>query len=64
MPRLLADDHNAVGITVAYPRLPMADSDSDQKTEQATERHLKEAFEQGRFAKVPELTVLLMMVAG
>lgn len=42
----------------------MADSDSDQKTEQATERHLEEAFEQGRFAKVPELTVLLMMVAG
>src|SRR5579863_7001205 len=42
----------------------MAENDSDQKTEQATERHLEEAMEQGRFAKVPELTVLLMMVAG
>jgi flagellar biosynthetic protein FlhB len=42
----------------------MAETDSDQKTEQATERHLEEAMEQGRFARVPELSVLLMMVAG
>jgi flagellar biosynthesis protein FlhB len=42
----------------------MADTDSDQKTEQATERHLEEAMEQGRFAKVPELTLLMIFVGG
>ncbi len=42
----------------------MADSDSDQKTEQATERHLEDAMDQGRFAKVPELSVLMIFVGG
>jgi len=42
----------------------MADTDSDQRTEQATERHLDEAMEQGRFAKVPELSVLLILTAA
>jgi flagellar biosynthesis protein FlhB len=41
----------------------MAD-DSDQKTEQATERHLEEAMEQGRFARVPELAPLLVLTAA
>jgi flagellar biosynthetic protein FlhB len=42
----------------------MADTDSDQKTEQATERHLEDAMDQGRFAKVPELSVLMIFVGG
>jgi len=42
----------------------MADTDNDQKTEQASERHLEEAMEQGRFAKVPELSVLLILSAA
>jgi flagellar biosynthetic protein FlhB len=42
----------------------MADTDNDQKTEQASERHLQEALEQGRFVKVPELSVLLILVAA
>jgi len=42
----------------------MADTDNDQKTEQATERHLEEAVEEGRFAKTPELSVLLILVAA
>jgi len=41
----------------------MADNDSD-KTEQATERHLGEAMEQGRFAKVPELSLLFMLLTA
>lgn len=39
----------------------MSDHDPDQKTEQPTERHLHEAMERGQFAKVPELSVLLMI---
>jgi flagellar biosynthesis protein FlhB len=42
----------------------MAENDQDQKTEQPTERHLTEAMERGQFAKVPELTVLLMIGAA
>ena len=42
----------------------MADNDQDQKTEQPTERHLTEAMERGQFAKVPELSVLLMLGAA
>src|SRR5258708_24602437 len=39
----------------------MSDNDQDQKTEQPTERHLNEAMERGQFARVPELSVLLMI---
>jgi flagellar biosynthetic protein FlhB len=42
----------------------MADTDNDQKTEQATERHLDEAMEHGRFARVPELSALLILIAA
>ncbi len=42
----------------------MSDTDQDQKTEQPTERHLSEAMEQGQFAKVPEMSVLLMVGAA
>src|SRR3974390_1956135 len=41
----------------------MAENDNDQKTEQATERHLNEAAERGQIAKSPELMVLLMLAA-
>ena len=42
----------------------MADDDQDQKTEQATEKHLTEAFERGQFAKSPELQVLILLGAA
>lgn len=42
----------------------MAEFDNEQKTEQATDRHLEEAMEQGRFARAPELSVLLVLVAA
>src|SRR3954466_4679208 len=41
----------------------MADVDQDQKTEQATEKHLSEAFERGQFAKSAELTLLFPIAA-
>ncbi len=42
----------------------MAENDNDQKTEQATERHLSDAAERGQVAKSPELTVLLILAAA
>ena len=42
----------------------MSDVDQDQKTEQATEKHLAEAFERGQFAKSPELQVLILLAAA
>jgi flagellar biosynthetic protein FlhB len=42
----------------------MADEDQEQKTEQATEKHLTEAFERGQFAKSPELQVLILLGAA
>jgi flagellar biosynthetic protein FlhB len=42
----------------------MADTENDQKTEQATERHLEEAMEHGRFARVPELSALLILIGA
>ncbi len=41
----------------------MADHDQEQKTEQATEKKLSEAFERGQFAKSHELTVLFPIAA-
>lgn len=41
----------------------MADVDQDQKTEQATEKHISEAFERGQFAKSAELTLLFPIAA-
>ena len=41
----------------------MADHDQEQKTEQATEKRLSEAFERGQFAKSHELTVLFPIAA-
>lgn len=41
----------------------MADTDQDQKTEQATEKKLSEAKDRGQFAKSQELTVLFPMAA-
>lgn len=41
----------------------MADEDKDQKTEQATEKHISEAMERGQFAKSHELTVLFPLAA-
>lgn len=42
----------------------MSDIDQEQKTEQATEKHLAEAFERGQFAKSPELQVLILLGAA
>ena len=42
----------------------MADTENDQKTEQASERHLEEAMEHGRFARVPELSALLILIGA
>lgn len=42
----------------------MPDVDQEQKTEQATEKHLSEAFERGQFAKSPELQVLILLGAA
>lgn len=41
----------------------MAETDQDQKTEQATEKKLSEAFDRGQFARSPELTVLMLLGA-
>lgn len=41
----------------------MAETDQDQKTEQATEKRLSEAHERGQFAKSHELTVLFAIAA-
>ena len=38
-------------------------AEQDQKTEQATEKHLSEAFERGQFAKSAELTLLFPIAA-
>lgn len=38
--------------------------DRDQKTEQPTERHLRESVEQGRFAKSQELTLVMVLGAA
>lgn len=38
-------------------------ADQDQKTEQATDKHLSEAFERGQFAKSAELTLLFPIAA-
>ena len=42
----------------------MAETDQDQKTEQATEKRLNEAHERGQFARSHELTVLLAIAAA
>lgn len=41
----------------------MSDNDNDQKTEQPTEKRLREAAERGQFAKSPELTVVITLAA-
>lgn len=41
----------------------MADTDQDQKTEEPTEKKLSQALDQGQFARSPDLTVLLLLVA-
>src|SRR3954471_22946794 len=38
-------------------------ADQDQKTEQATDKHLSVAFERGQFAKSAELTLLFPIAA-
>ncbi|MBI2516366.1 MAG: EscU/YscU/HrcU family type III secretion system export apparatus switch protein [Opitutae bacterium] len=42
----------------------MADNDNDQKTEQPTEKKLREAAERGQFAKSTELTVVITLAAA
>ncbi len=42
----------------------MAETDNDQKTEQATEKRLSEAMERGQFAKSPELQILFLLGAA
>jgi flagellar biosynthetic protein FlhB len=42
----------------------MADSDQDSKTEQATEKHLNDALTKGQFAKSPEVTLVLTLIAA
>src|ERR1043165_4630430 len=42
----------------------MAETDQDQKTEQATEKRLSEAHERGQFAKSHELMVLFPIAAA
>lgn len=41
----------------------MAETDQDQKTEQATEKKLSEAMDRGQFAKSQELTILFPLAA-
>src|SRR4051794_15461475 len=41
----------------------MAETDQDQKTEQATEKRLSEAHERGQFPRSHELTVLFPIAA-
>ena len=42
----------------------MADHEHDQKTEQPTEKRLREAAARGEFARTPELTVVLVLAAA
>ncbi len=42
----------------------MADQDNDSKTELPTEKHVQEAHSRGQFAKTPEVSVVLMLVAA
>ncbi len=42
----------------------MSDQDKDQKTEAPTEKRLSEAHNRGEFARTPELSVVLGLVAG
>jgi flagellar biosynthetic protein FlhB len=42
----------------------MAETDQDQKTEQATEKKLQDAHERGQFAKSPELLILFTLAAA
>jgi flagellar biosynthetic protein FlhB len=42
----------------------MADTDQDQKTEQASEKKLSEALDRGQFAKSPELALLFLLVGA
>ncbi len=42
----------------------MAEIDQDQKTEQPTEKRLREAAEKGQFAKSQELTIVLTLAAA
>lgn len=42
----------------------MAETDQDQKTEQATEKHLNEAHERGQFAKSAELSIVFTLAAA
>ncbi len=41
----------------------MAETDQDQKTEQPTEKKLSEATDRGQFARSPELSILLLLLA-
>lgn len=41
----------------------MAEHDQDQKTEEPSEKKLSEAMERGQFARSPELSVLLLLLA-
>ena len=41
----------------------MADTDNDQKTEQASEKHVSEAFEQGQFARSTEIQTVFTLAA-
>ncbi|MBI3887300.1 MAG: EscU/YscU/HrcU family type III secretion system export apparatus switch protein [Opitutae bacterium] len=41
----------------------MSDTDNDQKTELPTQKHLADAFEQGQFAKSPEIQVAFTLAA-
>ena len=41
----------------------MAETDNEQKTEQASEKRMNEAFARGQFAKTPELSVFVLMAA-
>ena len=41
----------------------MAETDHDQKTEQPSEKRLREAMDRGQFAKSPELSIALMLAA-
>jgi flagellar biosynthetic protein FlhB len=42
----------------------MAETDQDQKTEQATEKKLQDAHERGQFAKSPEFLILFTLAAA
>jgi flagellar biosynthetic protein FlhB len=53
-----------VGIGIAKVLATMAETDQDQKTEQATEKKLQDAHERGQFAKSPELLILFTLAAA